>query len=273
MNTLEQLKQTWTAGENYQPEVQQRIWDRVARDYGDLPLPDFETNDFLRLMVQETSLTADMRTLDIGCGSGVYSMALASRVGEACGVDISPKMIDYAKERSQTLALRNTRFSCVDWSQADIDALGLRGAFDVVFAHMTPAICDYETFDKLNACSRNLCMMEKPTRRRDQIQDAAFRLIGLDRSDEQYHGSVLPAFTYLWYKGYCPQFYYHDDVWRGRKTVEDMTAWCADRARLHKELTTEKEAAIRSFMESQAEDGYVQEVTTTTRVTIIWRVS
>lgn len=269
---LNELKQRWVAGDHYQPEIQQRIWDRMAQSYSERPIPSFADNYFLQYIQQALPLTKELTTLDVGCGSGVYSMALAPRVGRAVGVDISPRMIEYANARKDDLGLDNTAFHCVDWSLADIDQLEFRGAFDVVFAHMTPAIADFDTFDKFNACSRNLCLMEKPARRADRMQDEVFRLIGIDRSEEQYHGSVLQAFEYLWYQGYCPQFYYHDEVWNAEKTVEEMTAWCVDRAKLHKEQTAMDEKTISAYIAEQAVDGVVQEVTTTTKVTMVWRV-
>lgn len=273
MIMLEQLKTTWGSEKNNEPEIQQRIWDRVAKDYGELPIPSFEDNDFLGKLSASIALCRSHRTLDIGCGSGVYSMALAPFVGEAVGVDISPNMIEYATKRSRELGLDNTNFQRIDWSAADIDALGFRGTFDVVFAHMTPAICNYETFDKMNACSRNLCMMQKPTRRKNQVMDEAFRRVGIERSEAQYHGDIWQAFTFLWYKGYCPQFFYHDEVWDSKKSVEDMVAWCTDRALLQKKLTEKEQTVIRSNVESLAVDGMVQEHTITTRVTVIWNVN
>lgn len=156
MTILEQLKQTWVSGQTNTPVLQQQIWDRAAERYGGLPIPDFETDAFLRELDRAIFLDKTMRILDIGCGSGVYSMALAPRVAQAVGVDISPNMIACANDRSQTLGLDNTQFQCLDWAGADIDALGFRGGFDVVFAHMTPAVADYNTFEKLCACSRGL---------------------------------------------------------------------------------------------------------------------
>lgn len=272
MDVLEQLAQEWVKSDAYDSGVQRRIWDRAAQDYGELAIPDLQENEFLRTMTKAMPLHKNLRTLDIGCGSGIYSLALAPFVGEAVGADISPNMVQYAQRRSQELKLTNTRFICTDWADADIDALGFRGAFDIVFAHMTPGVDDYKTFDKLNACSRGICMIQKPTRRSDRIQDACFRLIGIDRTLEQYHGSILQSFTYLWYKGYCPQFYYHQDLWQNSKTVEETVAWCTDRARLHRELTDSDEAAIREYVASQAIDGLVEEVTNTTKVTVVWSV-
>ena len=93
---LEELKRSWqrqTAEEN---EIQRRIWDRAAKDYGELPIPSLEDDPFLREMGRALPLTSSLRTLDIGCGSGIYSMALAPKVQEAVGVDISPAMIQAA---------------------------------------------------------------------------------------------------------------------------------------------------------------------------------
>ncbi|HEX6245129.1 MAG TPA: class I SAM-dependent methyltransferase [Polyangiales bacterium] len=45
-------------------------------------------------------LDARPRLLEIGCGTGALLRALAPRVAEACGVDISPAMIERAKARA-----------------------------------------------------------------------------------------------------------------------------------------------------------------------------
>lgn len=273
MDYLRKLSGEWAKNSAYDSGIQQRIWDRAAPGYRELELPNIEENAFLRHMTEAVRLDQSIRTLDVGCGSGIYSMALAPYVQEAVGIDISPKMIQYARERSQKLGLTNTTFHSLDWSEADIRQMGFFREFDVVFAHMTPAVNDYETFDKLNSCSRNLCMIEKPARRLDQVQDEAFRRIGLDRQENQYHGGIPQAFSYLWYQGYCPKLYYQEDVWQVEKTIPDMTAWCTDRARLLRELTPQDEAAIEHYIESQAVDGMVREHTTTTRVTMVWHVN
>ncbi len=272
MDDLKKLSETWVKSRAYDPAIQRQLWDRAASDYRELKIPDPKENAFLRHMRTALPLDASLRTLDVGCGSGIYSMALAPYVQEAVGIDISPNMIRYAKERSRALGLSNTAFHCLDWSEADVEQLGFSDGFDIVFAHMTPAVDDYQTFDKLNRCSRKLCMVEKPARRRDRIQDGAFAQIGLRPCNAQDQGGILQAFSYLWYHGYCPQLSYQEDEWESEKTVEDMTAWCTDRARLQRKLTAAEEAAIARFVEGQAKDGMVLEVTKTTRVTILWRV-
>lgn len=271
MQTLEELRQEWVVM-HPKPEVQQRIWDCAAPDYREHPVPEFENDNFLKRMEEMFPPDQTMRTLDVGCGSGVYSMALAHRVKQAVGVDISPRMIEFAKERAERLSLSNTEFRCMDWASADIDSFRYRGAFDIVFAHMTPAVCDYPTLDKLNACSKGLCMLEKPTRRRDRIQDEAFRRVGIGRADRKNDSDLIRIFAYLWYQGYCPSIFYQDEVWDHQRSTGDTVVWCTERARLQKDLTAEDEETIRSFVESQAENSMVREIVTTTRVTMAWRV-
>ncbi|MBB6582842.1 class I SAM-dependent methyltransferase, partial [Ralstonia solanacearum] len=71
------------------------------------------------------------RVLDIGCGAGASSLALAARVGAAghvLGVDISEPLIDRARAlaRPDTPAL----FQVADASSAELP----EGAFDILFS-------------------------------------------------------------------------------------------------------------------------------------------
>jgi ubiquinone/menaquinone biosynthesis C-methylase UbiE len=74
-------------------------------------------------------LGPEQRVLEIGCGIGRMQAALAPRVAEAVGVDISPKMIAVACRRCSGLS--NVRFSVV--SGRDLAELPAEG-FDLVLA-------------------------------------------------------------------------------------------------------------------------------------------
>jgi SAM-dependent methyltransferase len=252
--------------------VQQRIWDRRAEHFGAHPLPVWEKDAFLQRMAEEMPLDGSKCTLDVGCGAGGYSIRLAERVGEAVGVDVSPNMIAAAEARAGELGVTNCRFSTVDWAAADIDAMGFRGAFDVAFAHMTPAVCDFATLDKLNACTKTLCMLEKPTRRTNAIQDACYAAVGLP-GERSLDTDLVNIFSYAWYKGYEPKLYYVTETWDMPQSASEFLAWCTDRARLKKPLTEADEAAIRELIAAHTDEkGQVHEHTVTTRVTVLWHI-
>ena len=270
MNILEDLKARWVLRDTYESAVQQRIWDKRAEDFKMHPLPLLDEDPFLKRMSDEYDLNKNCSVIDVGCGAGGYSISLAGIVGKAVGVDVSPNMIKAASERAKLEGVSNCSFYALDWSNADIDELGLRGCFDIAFAHMTPAICDYDTLEKLDDCATSLCMLEKPSRRTNLLQDACYKQIGMS-GEESLDTDLINIFTYAWAKGYEPKLYYRKEEWHVPQSIEKFTSWCVDRAKLRKQLTQEEENSISEFIKSKAdENGNVEEVTHTTRVTILW---
>lgn len=70
------------------------------------------------LTLQECGDVQNKRVLDIGCGSGRISLALAEKGAEVVGIDFSSRMIDLANDhiaRSQTKV--NIKFLCCDFLQ------------------------------------------------------------------------------------------------------------------------------------------------------------
>ncbi|HEY5153893.1 MAG TPA: methyltransferase domain-containing protein [Acidimicrobiales bacterium] len=78
-------------------------------------------------------LQPGQRVLDVGCGSGATTCALAGQVGpdgEAIGADIAPSMVAAATDRARSLGCGNARFEVAD---AQADELGPE-AYDAVFS-------------------------------------------------------------------------------------------------------------------------------------------
>lgn len=46
----------------------------------------------------------------MGCGGGKYSLALANECDEILGIDLSPKMIEYANENKENFNIKNASF-------------------------------------------------------------------------------------------------------------------------------------------------------------------
>ena len=54
--------------------------------------------------------TRMMNLLDLGCGPGIVTAAMAPDVREAVAYDLTPEMLDKAKQRCQEAGLKNVRF-------------------------------------------------------------------------------------------------------------------------------------------------------------------
>ena len=85
-------------------------------------------------------LRQEQEIIDIGCGLGRFVAAFARTAGHVTGVDLSDHMAEYGRAYAKAQGVDNVSFQTCDFKTADIDALGWRGRFDLVFASITPAI-------------------------------------------------------------------------------------------------------------------------------------
>lgn len=105
------------------------FWDKSAKNY-DRTEERFEhihqtSRECAKRHIRETDIV-----LDYGCGTGTTACELASHVAEIQGIDISPRMIELAKQKATVNGLDNVSFA-----QADIFDEGYsKGSFDVVLA-------------------------------------------------------------------------------------------------------------------------------------------
>lgn len=262
--TLEYLKENWKADTD--TDVMRELWDNSSGDYRQKPIPRIDDNYFLQIMHDNGGIVPGYSVLDIGCGSGIYTLAIAPFVGEAVGCDLSPKMIEVAEERAEDMEYENVEYHVLDWYSADTESLGWEKKFDVVFAHMTPAVDDYESFEKMISCAKKKCFLQKNVRRTDKIEDALFSVLGLQR--RKADDGIMNFFDYLWLKGYEPNVLCHKEEWYADRKYEDAVNWYVNRARQRSEVTPETENFIREFLKKYEENGYVTEIMNSTVVTI-----
>jgi SAM-dependent methyltransferase len=83
-----------------------------------------------RLLTEEVAGGSGKRVLDVGCGTGVTTVAIASRLGpdaECTGIDVSQPMVEAARQRADSSGL-DVRFELADAQTHDFP----EGAFDLV---------------------------------------------------------------------------------------------------------------------------------------------
>ena len=75
----------------------EKFWNFLAKNYDD-EVGEQTTE------ITKKYLTKNDTVLDYGCARGAYTLALAGEVKEIRGIDISPKMIELAREKSQDIS-------------------------------------------------------------------------------------------------------------------------------------------------------------------------
>ncbi len=78
---------------------------------------------------------AGERVLDIGCGTGSLALRCASRGARVTAIDISPQMLDIAREKVNAAGLED-QIELRQMSAVDLDEAFQEGSFDVVVSSL-----------------------------------------------------------------------------------------------------------------------------------------
>ena len=88
-----------------------RVKDEFKRQAETLSVaPAFTDSAVLERIREAIQPTRGMNLLDLGCGPGIVTAALAPAVREAVAYDLTPEMLGKARQRCEKAALKNVRF-------------------------------------------------------------------------------------------------------------------------------------------------------------------
>ena len=266
---LEEIREKWVL-KNNGSKATMDMWDSQAQSQCYHQIPSFENNQFLMLMESKGMLNQSYDVLDIGCGAGVYSIAIADRVRTVTGIDISSKMIEHGKNKALELKLDNVNLFQVDWNQFSLEKNGYDSNFDLVFAHMTPAVSCASTLEKMNAASKHYCILCKPTRRNDPVYFEVERLMGIENTGSTFDETIINTFSMLWQLGYSPEIAYENQVWNTNRTYEEACQFYISRAKQIKVLNDSDIDKAKDYLKSIEKNGRISECINTVITTISW---
>ncbi len=108
-----------------------------ATSFGQSPaMTSAQTLDALVELVPEEPRA---RWVDVACGPGVISRAMAGKVGSVSGVDLTPAMVDEAEKRAREEGVRNVSFAVGDAASLDFPDATFDGAITRLSLHHIPA--------------------------------------------------------------------------------------------------------------------------------------
>lgn len=265
---LSYIKRNWTNTMHNNTSAGIAAWDSVAENFVYDDSVSLSKNEFLKYLQEKIELNNEMSVLDIGCGAGAYSVALSKAVKNVVATDFSPKMLEVGKKYILDNKISNIEFLERNWWDCDGDEF--KRKYDLVFAHTTPAIADYDSFIKMIEASKRYCAICKPVRRVDKIADVVNNIAGLEKYD--FDESVVYFFDTIWALGYNPEVSYRKKTWESFKPVEESKIWYLNHLKASYELDKDKEKRICKYLEDISENGLVKENTNVTLVTMFWEV-
>ena len=110
---------------------QATYWNHVAGPnwVADQRLIDAALHDFGRALLEHANLKPGQLVVDVGCGCGTTTIAIAKRCGRAIGLDISRPMLEAARERADAVGV-DALFLEVDASEYQLE----RSSVDVILS-------------------------------------------------------------------------------------------------------------------------------------------
>ncbi|MBS6397693.1 MAG: class I SAM-dependent methyltransferase [Clostridiales bacterium] len=268
--TIQEIRNTWNSN-RVDPQSAVELWNSKAASYSSKELPTAENSLAMRLILEHEMIGRGQTALDVGCGSGRFSFALEQLGACVTGTDFSPRMIGEC-EKAKKIRQSGVDFSICDWHNADLQALGWKGHFDLVLANMTPAVVSAETFLRLSEAGRNWCLMVKPTRRKNEILDLLTDMLGLKADTKGLDETIIYAFELLWLNGLKPRIDYEEQTWEHTWTTEEAVREYTLRISSSHVLSDPQREEIAEFLRHISCDGMVKERTRTTITAVYWQV-
>jgi SAM-dependent methyltransferase len=100
--------------------------------------PVYTTAETLQALVDLLPTDGAAAWLEVACGPGIVSRALAPRVGSVLGVDLTPAMVDLATREAVRAGLANARFVVGDATALDLPDASFDGAVTRFSLHHVP---------------------------------------------------------------------------------------------------------------------------------------
>lgn len=255
-------------------EETRAFWDQRADEFNDIThcKDKEERYELIHYLESKGALQPGFRVLDLGCGAGRYALEFARRAESVTGIDISPNMIAYAKANAKDAGLSNAEFLALAWQNADLDVSGWRGAFDLVFASMSPAINSEETLMAMHAASRGHCFMSGFIKRADTLlHHLAGRLVP-EMPLPPLDGTIFYAFNVLWQHGIYADVTCVDTEWTN---VWDLPVALEEYTTQFKKFAPEKDVRAGLERELRAvadENGKVHRTNKAKNAWLYWKV-
>ncbi len=252
-------------------------YNHFAPKYDQLHSPVKRTKrvqQVLDILLHEGFLTPETDVLDIGCGSGNYTLLFAEICASVTAIDGAKEMCRQLKNKVEHLGLNNIEVRHKLWEEIDLDKEGLHKKYDLVFASMTEAVSDYRALEAMNDVSKeNCCLVFWAGTVTNKVRSALWEKI-FKKPDPGYGTtSVIYPFNLLYSLGYYPAICFIDTEWTNEETADKAIEGLARFFWLYTDITPGIKDIITRYVDENAVNGTLLQKTEATLGVVTWKAS
>lgn len=180
------------------------------------------TDDFLR---GHSLYDDNSEIMDIGCGMGMFTTRFAQKAKRVLGLDISGKMLEYARQNVERNGLENVDFVNMPWQDIDVRQYGWEQAYDLVFASLLPGISSGDGLMKMSQASRGWCFVSQFACKFSSLKNEVYlHVLGKPFDSGWGKNSIIKSIDRLLTAGYYPGLSYYDSQGQIEWPLDEQTA-------------------------------------------------
>jgi SAM-dependent methyltransferase len=258
------------------PGNRMKRWNAMAADFADrtsLSEQEAQRRSTIAQLMTDGILRPGGRVLDIGAGPGNWALRLAQTSGNVIALEPAEAMAGILEERIAAGGVTNITVDRRTWQEIDLGLEQWEGAFDLVFASMTPGIDGPDNLKKMMAASRGACYLSKFSggkggpQRYGELWQAVF-----DEPHDLRAGDIIYPFNLVYALGHRPRLEFHTWERETRLPRDKAIDDCCTYLEGYTELDDTIRATVAAFVDARCTDGVFHQGHEACQGIMVWRV-
>lgn len=253
-------------------ETMEAFWNARAKQFNRIQQEEKSGFvDQVLAVLSKKKILPGAKVLDVGGGSGRYAIPFASQAEMVTVTDLSSNMLELAEKNAGEAGFGNMQFKKMEWSNADIAAIGWGKNYDLVFASMCPAVHSIKGLKNMSLASKKYCVLNQFIKDTDSVSEYLAEALELPKNNNPHNDrdSVQGFFNLLWLDGYEPEIRYLR--MKDEAEISDLEA-ASFYAERYKEAIEKYDTDIETLLQPLKIQNKINVVKEKTAAMILWEV-
>jgi len=248
------------------------LWDSLASSF-DTGLGSDMGRVFETISILDGlgALSDETVAIDIGCGTGAFSIELARRCKRIYALDLSEKMLNKLEAKAKKEGMDNIICLKMDWKRLSLGDLDPE--INLTLSCLNTGINDFESLDKMTRLSKGWnCYITAAGKRVNQTRNELQEIIFGRTLNNAMGNDIIFPFNIIYSMGYMPSLHYIPCNWRRVRSPEQALLSFVEDFSRYKAIDEETVKKLELYVKDHLnDDGMYLEQTDTKLGMMAWK--